>query len=77
MKPRVTNQGKAVIELDQADGGFIVMLPDGQVVHRTSKLAAMHCCQRWFRTHNDPWAIGVGRIEWRGIIPPLSAGTTK
>jgi hypothetical protein len=61
----VRNQGKAVCE---ADGdGWLVMLPDGQVVYAKSKPDATKKINKWLKADlkKNPAGAGVCTIEWR------------
>lgn len=67
-------QGKAVIE-EQADGGFLVMTPDGEVTMVLAKRDAERRCNRWFKrdlertvkTTRVEGLVGIGTIEWRWL----------
>ena len=64
-KPAVTTQGKAIAE-KQDEGGWLVMLPDGEVVHRNSIAAVERTVRRYAANHADANAINALEVEWRG-----------
>jgi hypothetical protein len=62
---KIADQGKVVIEPDC--GGFLIMLPDGNVVWKETRRLAEGVARRWFKTHLAKGNIGVGEIEWRTL----------
>lgn len=65
-KPTVKQQGLIVAEVD--DDGFLVMFPDGEVKHFSHRGKVESAARKWLSDHlGDQRAIGIGRIEWRGL----------
>lgn len=57
---------KAVIEPDETGEGVLVMLPDGEVVHRQTPAGALATMKSWSARNVDV----VIELEWRGVTPP-------
>lgn len=67
-------QGRCIVER-QSDGEIMVMYPIGTVVVVSDNAQADKICRAWFRGHVKGNEMGVGKIEWRGVKPQLSATT--
>jgi hypothetical protein len=58
----VVEVGSCVVQ--ESDGGFFVMLPDGQVSFKpTKEIAEKHCCA-FFRKTCPKNEISFGKIKW-------------
>jgi hypothetical protein len=65
-RPTAVQQGLVVAEADE--DGWLVMFPDGEVRHFNHVGKVEDAAKAYFkRTLGDIRAIGVGRIEWRGL----------
>lgn len=61
-RPKVTNQGKCIVE--ESAGEYTIMFPDGACEVTTTRADAERRCKRWFKRHADAGAVNVGTIEW-------------
>ena len=64
MPTKVKLQGTVVAEPDGI-GGWLVMLPDGQVHGASTRTKVMQLAKCWFKANVETDAIGIGKIEWR------------
>jgi hypothetical protein len=67
----VINAGLAVCQ--EIDGGFLVMLPSGEIEFKASRVLAEKLCKRFFAAKCPADAVSFGSIRWH--FRPLPAIT--
>lgn len=79
----VVNVGRAVCQ--ETEGGFLIMLPTGQIEFRSSATDAERLCRKFFKRKCPPNEISFGTIIWHysakvkkvEVLQPTGKGGAK
>lgn len=65
MKPKVRNQGRAIVNYSVEDKLYYIMLPDGTVRSEPRREEIEALARKWAKKHSSRTSVNVLSLEWR------------